>query len=190
MTAYGDDVLSSAQVFRWRKAFKDERYSVEDEQRTGRPSTSRTENNVARMKAVLDRDRCLNVRLIAEEVGLPKTDVHRIITEHLHMRKICAKLVPKNLSDVWEFLAQKNITTLPHPPYSHDVAPCDFFIIPKLKNDLKGHNFGTVENVQAAATKALNNISSEDFLHCYEEWQKRWNHCIRSHGAYFEGNKL
>ena len=52
------------------------------------------------MKAVLCRDRHLNVRLIAEEVGLPKTDVHRIITEDLHVSKICAKLVPKNLSDV------------------------------------------------------------------------------------------
>jgi len=65
----------------------------------GRPSTSRTKNNVARVKAVLDRDRRLSVRLMEEEVGLPKTDVHRIITEDLHMRKICAKLVPKNLSD-------------------------------------------------------------------------------------------
>jgi len=54
---------------------------------------------VARVKAVLDRDQRLNVWLIAEEVGLPKTEVHRIITEDLHMRKICAKLVPKNLSD-------------------------------------------------------------------------------------------
>uniref|UniRef100_A0A803TIB7 Mos1 transposase HTH domain-containing protein n=2 Tax=Anolis carolinensis TaxID=28377 RepID=A0A803TIB7_ANOCA len=98
-TAYGDAVLSSAQVFRWHKAFKDGRESVEDEQRAGRPSTARTEENVARVKAVLDRDRRLNVRLIAEEVGLPKTDVHRIITEDLRMRKICAKLVPKNLSD-------------------------------------------------------------------------------------------
>jgi len=98
-TAYGDAVLSSSQVFRWHKAFKDGRESVEDEQRAGRPSTARTESNVARMKAVLDRDRRLQVRLIAEEVGLPKTDVHRIITEGLHMRKICAKLVPKNLSD-------------------------------------------------------------------------------------------
>jgi len=97
-TAYGDAVLSSAQVFRWHKAFKDGRESVEDEQRTGRP-TSRTGNNVARVKVVLDRDQRLNVRLIAEEVGLPKTDVHRIIMEDLHMRKICAKLVPKNLSD-------------------------------------------------------------------------------------------
>jgi len=91
---------------------------------------------------------------------------------------------------VTEFLAQHNITTLPHPPYSPDLAPCDFFLFPKLKTHLKGHHFGTVENVQAATTRALNNISSEDFLHCYEEWQQRWNHCIRSQGACFEGDKL
>jgi len=86
-TAYGDAVLSSAQVFRWHKAFKNGREGAEDEQRAGRPSTSRTENSVARVKAVLDRDRRLNVRLIAQEAGLPKTDVHRIITEE---RMICA----------------------------------------------------------------------------------------------------
>jgi len=99
MTAYGDAVLSSTQVLRWHNAFKDGRESVEDEQRTGRPSTSRTESGVVRVKAVLDRDRRLSVRLIAEELGLPKTDVHRIFKEDLHMRKICAKLVSKNLSD-------------------------------------------------------------------------------------------
>jgi len=65
---------------------------------------------------------------------------------------------------VWEFLAQ-NITTLPHPPYSPDLAPCDFFLFPKLKTHLKGYHFGTVENVPAAVTMALN-ISSEDFFHC------------------------
>ena len=120
-TAYGDAVLSLAQVFRWHKAFKDGRENIEEEQHAGHPSTSRTENNVARVKAVLDRDWRLNVQLITEEAGLHKTDVHRIITEDLHTRKICAKLVPKNLSDVWEFLAQNNITMLPHPPYSrHD----------------------------------------------------------------------
>jgi len=189
-TAYGDVVLSSSQVFRWHKAFKDGRESVEDEQCTGRPSTSRTENNVARVKAVLDRDWRLNVRLIAEEVVLPKTDVCRIITEDLHMRKICVKLVPKNLSDVWEFLAQNNIIMLPHPPYSPDLALCDFLLFPKLKTHLKGHYFGTVENVRATATRALNNTSSEDFLHCYEKWQQCWNCCIRSQGAYFEGDKL
>jgi hypothetical protein len=85
---------------KWHKAFKDGRESIKDEQRTGCNSASRTENNVARVKAVQDRDRRLNVQFIAEDIGLLKTDVHRIITEDLHMRKICAKLVPKNLSDV------------------------------------------------------------------------------------------
>jgi HEAT repeat protein len=65
-----------------------------------------------------------------------------------------------------------------------------FLFIPQAQNPLKGHHFGTVENVQAAATRALNIISSEDFLHCNEEWQRCWNRCIQSQGAYFEGNKL
>ena len=52
-TAYGDAVLSSSQVLRWHKAFKDGRESTEDKQHTGHPSTSRTENNVAHVKAVL-----------------------------------------------------------------------------------------------------------------------------------------
>ena len=98
-TAYGDAVLSSAQVLRWHKTFKNGRESFEDEQRAGRPSTSRTENNVDRVTAVLDRDRRLSVRLIAEEVLIPKTDVHRIITEELHMRKNFCETGPKNLSD-------------------------------------------------------------------------------------------
>ena len=189
-TAYGDAVLSSAQVFRWHKAFKDGRESVEDEQRVGRTSTARTENIMACVKAVLDRGRPLTVRLNAEDVGPRKTDVHRIITEYLHMRKIYAKVVPKNLSDVWEFLTQNNITTLPHPPYGPDLAPCDFFLFPKLKTHLERHNFGTVENVQAAATRVLNIISNEDFLHCCEEWQQRLNRCILSQGVCFGGDKL
>jgi len=36
--------------------------------------------------------------MIAEETGLDKSAVHRTLTEHLHMRIICAELVPKNLS--------------------------------------------------------------------------------------------
>jgi hypothetical protein len=78
--------LSSVQVFRWHKEFKDGRESFENEQLAGRPSTARTENNVARVKVVMDRDRRLQMRLIAEELGLPKTDAHRIITEDLHIK--------------------------------------------------------------------------------------------------------
>jgi len=44
------------------------------------------------------KDPQLRVRMTAEETGLDKNSVHRILTDHLHMRKIWAKLVPKNLS--------------------------------------------------------------------------------------------
>ena len=44
------------------------------------------------------KDRRLSVKMIAEETGLNKNSVYRIITDHLHMRKICAKLGPKNVS--------------------------------------------------------------------------------------------
>jgi transposase len=59
---------------------------------------------------------------------------------------------------VREFLAEKQIAVLPHPPYSPDSAPCEFFIFPKIKN-LKGHHFGTLTNVQTAATQALNTLT-------------------------------
>jgi uncharacterized cysteine cluster protein YcgN (CxxCxxCC family) len=41
--AYGDEVLSKAQVFRWHKAFKEGRENVEDEHHSGRPSTVKSD---------------------------------------------------------------------------------------------------------------------------------------------------
>jgi hypothetical protein len=79
--------------------FREGRKDVEDERRIGRPSTSRTSNNVAKVKAVVDTDQRLSVRLIADQVRLPKSIVHEIVTTELQMRKVCAKLVLKVLTD-------------------------------------------------------------------------------------------
>jgi transposase len=46
-----------------------------------------------------------------------------------------------------EFLAHKGIITLPHPPYSQDLAPCDFFLFLKMKLQLKGRHFDRVEEI-------------------------------------------
>jgi len=43
-------------------------------------------------------DRQLTVRVIAEELGLGKLSIHTILTEHLEMKKVCAKIVPKLLT--------------------------------------------------------------------------------------------
>ena len=42
---------------------------------------------------------------------------------------------------ILQFLAERNIATLEHPPYSPDLAPCDFFLFPKIKSVLKGNPF-------------------------------------------------
>ena len=42
---------------------------------------------------------------------------------------------------VREFLPKNSITKMDHPPYSPDLAPCDFWLFPKLKNALKGQTF-------------------------------------------------
>jgi len=83
-------------VFKWQKAFKEGREIVEDDPRSGRPVSSTNDQNVEVVRAVMAKDRRLSVRMIAEETGFDKNAVHRILTDHLHMRKICAKLVPKS----------------------------------------------------------------------------------------------
>ena len=46
-----------------------------------------------------------------------------------------------NASGIREFLAKNNISVLEQPPYSPDLAPCDFFLFPKLKEVIKGTHF-------------------------------------------------
>jgi len=89
-----------------------------------------------------------------------------------------------------EFLEKKNISLLPHPPYSPDLAPCDFCLLFKLKSKLKSHHFRTMENIQKIVTDELHTLKENDFRYCYDQLKKRWNHCINSQGLHFEGDNL
>ena len=97
--AYGDDALSRTRVFEWHKMFKEGRELVENDHRVGRPTNDRTDAQVAKVKNVLDSERRLTIALISEETGLSVGRVHTIVTEDLTKRKVCAKLVPKVLSE-------------------------------------------------------------------------------------------
>ncbi|XP_025408966.1 protein GVQW3-like [Sipha flava] len=95
---FGDEALSRAQVFRWHKNLKNGRESVGDEPRSGRPVESRTDNNVQRVRTLVRQDRHLTVRILADELNLKRETVIKILTDDLSMKKLCAKMVPKNLS--------------------------------------------------------------------------------------------
>jgi len=74
--------------FKWHRAFKEGRENVECDPLSGRPISSTNGQNMEVVRAVMATDRRLSVRMIAEETGLDKSAVHRILTDYLHMRKI------------------------------------------------------------------------------------------------------
>jgi len=49
---------------------------------------------------------------------------------------------------VKQFLVQKSITEMEHPPSSPDLAPNDFWLFPKIKSALKGRRFQDIENIK------------------------------------------
>ena len=96
---YGDNTTSRTCLFEWHRRFKKGREEVEDDLRSGRPSTSRTEENVEHVRQKVQSNCRLTVRMIADELGMNSERVWRIITEDLGMRKICAKMVPRLLNE-------------------------------------------------------------------------------------------
>ena len=78
--AYGEHAVSRAQVFRGHKAFLDGCESVEDEPHSGRTCTSKMDENVTKVRALVRSDRRLTVRLIGSELNLNHRTVHFILT--------------------------------------------------------------------------------------------------------------
>ncbi|PNF23498.1 hypothetical protein B7P43_G06514 [Cryptotermes secundus] len=76
---------------------------------------------------------------------------------------------------VRQFLTSNNMVIVPHPPYSPDLAPSDFFLFPRMKRSLKGKRFRDVDEVKENTLKALNSIQAQEFQHCFEQWQKHWD---------------
>jgi hypothetical protein len=123
--AFGDDSMSEAEIKLWYKLFKDGRESVESDRRSGRPSTSRTPENVESFRAAINENRRLTVRKLEEDLGIPRTIVSRILTEYLGKKHVAAKFVPRLVMRAEEilccsctglnFLVKHHITQVCHP---------------------------------------------------------------------------
>ena len=85
-----------------------------------------------------------------------------------------------NALGIREFLAQNNISVLEQPPHSPDLAPCDFFLFPKLKEVTKGTRFQDSEANKTVVTRELRAISKESFQECVEARQRRLKKCIQN----------
>ncbi|EFN89558.1 Histone-lysine N-methyltransferase SETMAR, partial [Harpegnathos saltator] len=85
-----------------------------------------------------------------------------------------------------EFLTKKGIIVIDHSPYSPDLAPCDFWLFPKLKLAMKGNRFDTILVIQKTSTAILKAIPADEYKKCCEKFVERFQRCIDSEGDYFE----
>jgi hypothetical protein len=76
--AFRDNSMSEASIKLRYRLFKDGWESVERDPRSGRPSISRTPENVESMRAAINENRRLTVRELKEALGIPRT----ITNEH------------------------------------------------------------------------------------------------------------
>ena len=77
------------------------------------------------------------------------------------------------------------IKTVPHPPYSPDLAPCDFSLFPKVKEKLRGCRYETIEEMKEAVTKVTDTLTQEDFHGGFQKLLERYNKWITSKGLEF-----
>jgi len=74
---YGDNAMKKTAVYKWVKSFSERRENVTDEERSGRPATNRTEENVANVLQIVRENRRLTVRSIAEQVNIDRETVRK-----------------------------------------------------------------------------------------------------------------
>ena len=137
-------------VYKWFEGFRNGCESAEDEERSGRLSTSRTQENVERVSEMIRSNRRLTIREIAEDLNISYGSVQNILTTDFNMRRDNPPCHTSLL--VRQFLSNKNIMVCPH---SSGLVPYDFWIFPKVKITMKGKSFETIQDIEAATTTQL-----------------------------------
>jgi len=114
--------------------------------------------------------------------------VRKILTEDLNMRKVCAKMVPKELTEEqkqWSYQTNNYVGT-----------PCLFtgsssqwlFSVREDKGNIERKAFDDIDDIGSNTMAALKAITQNQFQNCFEGWIRRWHRCVPSQGEYFEGD--
>lgn len=320
----GAQAPSYRTVARWIETLGAGRASLNDDPRSGRPSTAVTEENIAAVRALVDEDPNITIATISETIGIADGSVHTILHGHLGLRKVTARWVPHHLSEeqkrervrcsqeflrnfaqnsgqrlsdivtgdekwfyyfqtpqkvqnkAWigagderptvlrpsfrsrkemfvifvsnsgpvsvimvpngqnvnasfysgvvlphvvatlhttqpsrvntgrihlhhdnasshtaamttRFLADNKLKIIRHPPYSPDLAPCDFWVFPKLTERLAGRHFERPQDLARCINSELKVLHASEYCSAFEAWIRRHQKCIERGGEYIEG---
>lgn len=122
---------------------------------------------------------CLPVVFQELQKERPKTGVHGIF---LHHDNASAHTAAQTL----DFLHEHGVQLVTPPAYSPDLAPCDFYLFPELKKQLRGKRFPSSDEAVNQMNAVLKDISKESLHDCFDKWFERMHKCIHASGCYFE----
>ena len=117
-TAFGASCMNRTSVFEWHKRFKEARESVRDDERYGRSKKVNTPELIGQT---------IRVRLLREfrkRFHRKRPALFKSGQWHFHQDNA---LVHNSIL-VTDYLTKMGIKTVPHPPCSPDLAPCDFWL--------------------------------------------------------------
>jgi hypothetical protein len=92
--AFGETSLSRTVLSEWHSRLRAGQVSAEDDERSGRPSTSKMTENVAKIRELIHEDRCRTIHELADTAGISYGVCQEILTETLNMHCTAAKFVP------------------------------------------------------------------------------------------------
>ncbi|CAF4720703.1 unnamed protein product, partial [Rotaria sp. Silwood1] len=96
---FGDEAPSYRTVARWAQWFRPGREEIEDEERSRRPVTESTLENIEEIRSIVSDDSHVTIAELQEHTGLSYGTLHAILSDHLELGKITARYIPKQLMD-------------------------------------------------------------------------------------------
>ena len=107
----------------------------------------------------------------------PKSGLEKIKLLHDNAKPHVAR-------SVLDYLNDQKVGLIDHPPYSHDLAPSDYWLFDHLKKHQVDHEDEKSLNKQL--TRILKETPAVEYFKSFEKWKERMNYCVFYGGDYFE----
>jgi transposase len=89
------------------------------------------------------------------------------------------------LKAIEQFITEYHLERVPHPSYSPDLAPSDFWLFGHVKTELVGQTFDEPEQLLEGITEFLNKIQTPEVVAVFSHWVERVRWVLENNGDYY-----
>ena len=149
--------MNQASVVEWHKRFKEGSVSVRDDERCARSKKSIHQSWLAKGLGLL----CWGFKGVQEEIPWEEASTLQIGSVAFPP----GQCTSPQLHPCHRLFNQDGHQAICHPPYSPDLASCDFLLFPKLR----GCRYGTIEKMKEAVMKVIDMLTQKDFHGAFQK---------------------